>query len=57
LPKKVKKFSHLCVPGMTHWLSFWNKGAGSNKTPADTGRKGNANKASALPETGCLEEA
>ena len=27
------------------------------KLPAVTGRKGNANKARAFPETGCLEEA
>jgi hypothetical protein len=31
--------------------------AGSHKTPAVTGRKGNANKARATPEMGCLKEA
>jgi len=31
--------------------------AGSHKTPAVTGRKGNANKARASPEMGCLMEA
>ena len=38
-------------------LAEKKKGAGRYKTPAVTGRKGNANKARALPETGCPEEA
>ena len=34
-----------------------DRGVGSNKKSAVTGRKGNANKARAFPEMGCLEEA
>jgi len=49
----------LRVPGMTYRPNFWRKreGVGRYKTPAVTGRKGNANKARAIPETGCPEEA
>jgi hypothetical protein len=38
-------------------LLAYEEEAGSNKTLTVTGRKGNANRARALPETGCLEEA
>jgi hypothetical protein len=40
----------LCAPGMTQTLIFWLD-AGS-KTPAVTGRKGNANKARAGTRNG-----
>jgi hypothetical protein len=38
-------------------LLAYEEEAGSNKTLTVTGRKGNANRARALPETGCPEEA
>jgi len=44
---------------MTYRPNFWRKRrkeAGRYKTPAVTGRKGNANKARALLETECMEE-
>jgi len=43
----------LRAPGMTHLLTFWWKHR--KKTPTVTGRKGNANKARAVPGNGASE--